>query len=113
MELKNLIGELSEKLNLDREIKIIVKPFKRKIASISHKTGTLYLNQLCLEILTEEEIKFVLAHELLHLKHGKYHTVKFEQELKKLFKIDLTETIELKLIQKLLEKKSGKITQRG
>ncbi len=102
MELDKLLKEVSDKLNLDRKIKIKIKPFKKKIASISHKTGTLYLNKICLNILTEEEIKFVIAHELLHLKHGKIHTLKFEQELRSLFSKDLTLSINWK-IKKLLK----------
>jgi predicted metal-dependent hydrolase len=97
MELKKLLKEVSEKLNLKGEYKIKVKPFKRKIASISHKTGTVYINKTCLEILTEEEIKFVIAHELLHLKHGKFHTLKFEQDLRCLFTEDLTHSINWKI----------------
>jgi predicted metal-dependent hydrolase len=102
MELDKLLKEVSDKLNLKGEFRIKVKPFKRKIASISHKTGTIYINKTCLEVLTEEEIKFVIAHELLHLKHGKIHTLKFEQELRSLFSKDLTRSINWK-IKKLLK----------
>ncbi len=97
MELRKLLEEVLGKLGLEGEFRIKVKPFKRKIASISHRTRTIYINKTCVEVLTEEEIKFVLAHELLHLKHGKFHTFKFEQELKKLFNKDLTYSISWKV----------------
>jgi predicted metal-dependent hydrolase len=97
MKVKQLLNEVMEKLNLNKDLKIKVKPLKRKVASISLRTGTLYLNELCLEILTEEEIKFVIAHELLHLKHGKFHTYRFEQELKTLFGKNLTHSINQKI----------------
>ena len=100
MKLKRLLGEVSERLNFRRDVKIRVKPLKGKVASISHRSGTIYLNKKCLEVLTEEEIKFVLAHELLHLKHGRFHTEKFERELRSLFNKDLTKTINGKMLKK-------------
>ena len=68
MKLKRLLVRIAEELNLDRDFKIKVKPFKRKLASISPKTWTIHLNTSCLDILTEVERKFIIAHELLHLK---------------------------------------------
>jgi predicted metal-dependent hydrolase len=97
MKLKSLLVEILGKLNLNKDFKIKVKPLKKKIASISPKTGTIYLNKTCLEVLTEEEIKFILAHELLHLKYGKFHTYKFERELQNLFNKDLTYSINRKI----------------
>ena len=102
MELKDLLREVLKRLNLRRDIKVRVKPLKGKVASISHRSGTIYLNKRCLEVLTEEEIKFVLAHELLHLKHGKFHTLSFEEELKNLFGKDLTKEINKKFAAKII-----------
>lgn len=103
MELKDLLREVLKRLNLRRDIRIRVKPLKGKVASISHRSGTIYLNKRCLEVLTEEEIKFVLAHELLHLKHGKFHTLDFERELIGLFGRDLTPSINRKMLMKTPE----------
>jgi len=97
VELKKLLKEVLEELNLRGEFKVKVKPFRKKIASISHRTRTIYINKTCLEVLTEEEIKFVLAHELLHLKCGKFHTIEFERKLKKLFGKDLTYLVNWKV----------------
>ena len=103
MRLKRLLAEVLDSLNLQKDIRIRVKPLKGKVASISHRSGTIYLNKRCLEVLTEEEIKFVLAHELLHLKHGKFHTEKFEKELIGLFDRDLAPSINRKMLMKTTE----------
>ena len=103
MKLKRLLGEVSKSLNLRGNVKIRIKPLKGKVASISHRSRTIYLNKKCLEVLTEEEIKFVLAHELLHLKHGRFHTLRFEKELIGLFGRDLTPLINRKMLRKTPE----------
>ena len=103
MKLKRLLGEVSERLNFQGNVKIRIKPLKGKVASISHRSRTIYLNKKCLEVLTEEEIKFVLAHELLHLKHGRFHTLRFEKELIGLFGRDLTPLINRKMSMKTPE----------
>jgi len=98
MRVRELLKEVLKELNINRKVKIKVKPLKRKIASISPKKGTIYINKRCLKILTDEEIKFVIAHELLHLEHGKFHTEKFERELIGLFGKDLTPLINQKMV---------------
>jgi len=103
MKLKQLLREVSEMLNFRRDVKVRVKPLKGKVASISHRSRTIYLNKKCLQVLTEEKIKFVLAHELLHLKHGKFHTLRFEKELIGLFGRDLTPLINRKMSRKTPE----------
>jgi len=99
LDLSLLISDLKRVLKVDRPIKVKVKSFKTKVASISHKSGTIYINKLCLEHLTEKEIKFILAHEILHLKHGKFHTKTFKKELIELFGEDLHAEIENKLME--------------
>jgi predicted metal-dependent hydrolase len=102
---KILINTINE-LNLNDKkanIKIKIKPLKRKIASISLTNKTIYINKNILPYLSDEEIRFILAHELLHLKYGKYHINEFEEEL--LFLFPNKETLLINLINKLHQKK--------
>ena len=101
-ELNQAVEELLKKISLNRKIKVKVKPMKRKIASVSHLKGIVYINSRCLEVLNREELLFVIAHELLHLKHGRFHTLAFEEELKSLFGKDLTKEINKKLSAKII-----------
>ncbi len=97
--LNKLLEDVKKELNLNYNIKIRIKPQKRKIASISLTNKIIYINKNLLPHLNEEEIKFILAHELLHLKYGKYHTNEFEQELSSLF--PNKETLLMNIINKL------------
>ena len=86
--LKQIITEAKKELSIEEEIKLSVKPMQKKIASISLNKKVLSVNKEMLKILSHEEIRFVIYHELLHLKHGKYHTVSFKKELSKYFSIE-------------------------
>jgi len=89
-EIKDLLLDAKEKLKINEEIKLSIKPMKKKVASISLINKNLLINKNFLENATSEEIKYVIFHELLHLKYGIFHTQKFKSELKKYFpEIDL------------------------
>ncbi|AAB99223.1 TPA: M48 family metallopeptidase [Methanocaldococcus jannaschii] len=104
--LNEILSNTINELNLNDKkanIKIKIKPLKRKIASISLTNKTIYINKNILPYLSDEEIRFILAHELLHLKYGKYHINEFEEEL--LFLFPNKEAILINLINKLHQKK--------
>ncbi len=103
-KINDILNNTIRELNLNdkkADIKIKIKPFKRKIASISLTNKTIYINKNVLPYLTDEEIKFIFAHELLHLKYGKYHINEFENEL--LFLFPNKEEILINIIKKLLK----------
>ena len=87
------------------KVKIRIVPMKRKIASFSFKTRTLRLNRNAVEILDEEQLKFIILHELIHLKikdinHGSL----FLEELRKHYSKEEAEQIELEIIKTLVSK---------
>lgn len=102
--LEKILNELKEKIGLEEKIQIRFKKFKRKIASISLTKKVIYLNSLFLNLLSEEEVKYLIAHELLHLKYGIIHTPKFEKELIGLCGKDLSERILMKVWRELMKK---------
>ncbi|WP_423792281.1 M48 family metalloprotease [Methanocaldococcus indicus] len=81
--LSELVEELCLTLDIKYNVKIKTKHYKRKIATVSLKDKIIYINKSLVNKLSKEELKFIIAHELLHLKYGKYHI--FDNELKKLF----------------------------
>jgi predicted metal-dependent hydrolase len=99
-EVKNLVQKLKTQLGITEKVKVRLKPYKGKVASISLTQKVIYLNSNLLDKLTPEELEYVIAHELLHLKYGIFHTEEFEKELKKLFKED----IRLRILKKFVGK---------
>ncbi|GAB6064945.1 M56 family metallopeptidase [Aquifex pyrophilus] len=93
--------KLKEKLGIKENVKVRLKPFKRKIASVSLRKNTIYLNSEVIQRLTDKELEYIIAHELLHLKYGVFHTKEFENELKKLF----DKNLELRILKRILKKK--------
>ena len=86
-EVKKLLYEAKKELGIEENVNIIIRPMKKKIASISLINKNLSIDKHFLEKASIEEVKYVIFHELLHLKHGIFHTYKFKEELKKYFQI--------------------------
>ena len=84
-EVKDLLLEAKKELKIDADIKLIIRPMKKKIASISLINKNLSINKNFLESASKEEVKYVIFHELLHLKYGVFHTYKFKSELRRYF----------------------------
>jgi len=92
-KIEKLLKELKEELGIKEEVKVRLKRFKFKVASVSLSKRVIYLNSELVKKLTDEELRYLLAHELLHLKHGSFHTARFEKELLTLCKKDLSLSI--------------------
>ena len=82
-KVKSLIEDLKIALGIDERISVKIKPMKRKKASISLIKREIRINKNLLPYMSEEEVKEVIIHELLHLKHGVFHTKEFLEDLKK------------------------------
>jgi len=105
---ENILKELKRKLNIEEEVDVKLKSFKRKLASVSLTKKVIYLNKELIPKITDEELSYLIAHELLHLKHGIYHTSEFEKELLELFGRD----IYLSLIEKHKGEETAKLRKR-
>ena len=99
-----LFRSMVKEFGLD-EVKIRIVPMKRKIASLSFKTRTLRLNRNVVEILDEEQLRFIISHELIHLRiKDVNHGSLFLEELRKHYSKEEAEQIELKIIKTLVSK---------
>jgi len=89
---------------LAKEVKLKIVPMKRKIASLSIDKGVLRLNQNVVEKLDEKELRYILLHELIHLKvNDVNHGSLFMKELEKYLEFEKTREIEIEIIKKLIQ----------
>ncbi len=85
LHLRKIALELKDSLGIERKIHIRVKPMKRVLANINIDSGVIKLNRNFVKMLSEQEIRFVIAHELLHLKYGIGHPFQMSKELENMF----------------------------
>lgn len=105
--LREILYELINKLEIKDVVKVVVAPMKHKIASLSLKTKTLRISKKAVEVLSDEELKYVLAHELIHLKiRDVNHGHLFIEELKKLYDFKDVNELEVEIIANIMDKTS-------
>ncbi len=102
--IKNLLTEIKKEIGVDKEVKLKIVPMKGKIASLSIDKGVLRLNQNVVEKLDEKELRYILLHELIHLKvNDVNHGSLFMKELEKYIEFEKTREIEIEIIKKLIQ----------
>ena len=80
--LRTILDELISLVNISHPVYIRRINFKRQIASVSFKNNFIRLNKHLADKLNPELLKYILLHELIHLKLGHpYHDKTFYQEL--------------------------------
>ena len=99
---KALLEQAKENIGVDDEVRIMLHPMKRKIASVSLKTKTIRINKNLLETLNDDELYYILVHELIHIKLSSLnHGNGFQKFLRKIYAPQDPEAIENMLIKKL------------
>lgn len=89
----------------DNDLRVVLYPMKRKIASISFKTKTIRLNKNIVQNLDDEALKYILIHELIHYKtKSTQHNTKFWEELEKLYSRGEVLEIENRIINSIYTK---------
>lgn len=105
-KLKNLLIELKKEIGVDEEVKLKIVPMKEKIASLSIDTKILRLNRNVIEKLDEDELVYILLHELIHLKvNDVNHGSLFMRELEKYLEFEKIRETEIEIIKKLILEK--------
>jgi len=93
--LKRLLEEAKSITGVDGNVRILLYPMKHKLASISLKTRTIRLNKHIALKLSEETLRYVIVHELIHLKLKTVsHSLAFHKELEKIYPASVRERIE-------------------
>jgi len=103
-QLREILKELKENLDISEDIKIELRPMKTKAASISLKKNTIRINKNIIPSLNLDCVKYLILHELTHYRlKSTYHNGDFHKQINK--KIENTEAKELerKILTSLLE----------
>ncbi|NJE04108.1 M48 family metallopeptidase [Thermococcus sp. MV11] len=102
--LEELLEQAKRLIDCHREVKVKVRPLKTSIARVSFRYGTITLDPSVLK-LEEEEILYVLVHELAHLKaETTYHSSAFWMEVEKAFPRERAKELEDNVMMKLHRK---------
>ena len=104
-KVRNILKELMQSIGIKENVKLRIVPMKYKIASFSFHTNTLRLNKKVTQILNSEEVRYILIHELIHVKtksvnHGEF----FQKELEKYYSAKEAQKLEEQIIEKLWKK---------
>lgn len=104
MDPRKILKEVIEELGLNEKIRLRRVPMKRKIASFSFKTNILRLNKNLLDLISEEELRYIIRHELVHAKvKDANHGDEFTRELQKFYTENEIKEIEENMIKKYLK----------
>nr|4JIU_A Chain A, Proabylysin [Pyrococcus abyssi GE5] len=98
---EDLLEHAKDILGYQRPVKVRIRPLKMSIARVSFKYGTITLDPAVLN-LEEEEMFYILIHELAHLKaETSYHSSSFWREVEKVFPGERAKEIEDRIMTKL------------
>jgi len=98
-KVNNILSEVKRILSIDEDFRIVLYPMKRKVASISLKSRTIRINKNVIDMLNEDQLKYILIHELIHYKLKKHnHDNDFMKELKRFYNENDIESIEKELL---------------
>lgn len=100
---KILLERARQVVGIEDNVKLVLYPMKYKVASISLKNKTIRLNKNLIESFEEDELYYILVHELIHIKLSTLnHGEDFYRMLYKLFSPEEADEIENRIIKKLI-----------
>ncbi len=100
---KTLLEHAKQILGIKDNVRLVLYPMKYKVASTSLKNKTIRLNKNLLELLEEDELYYILVHELIHIKHSTLnHGEEFYETLNKLFSPEEADEIENRIAKKFI-----------
>ena len=99
-EVRKLLEELTKIAEIEN-VRLEFRDMKRKLATTSLNRGVIRLNKMVLTF-PEELIRYILAHEIAHIKvKTRYHCKEFREILTQLIGDDI-ERLERKLIELII-----------
>ena len=99
--LEEYVEYIKERIGYKSGIEVRIRHLKASIAKTSFKDGVITLDPVVLK-LEKEEILYILAHEIAHLKSGTpYHTQSFWSEIEKIFPKEKVEEMEKRIIKRI------------
>ncbi|MCC6004246.1 MAG: DUF45 domain-containing protein [Thermofilum sp.] len=98
---EKILAEYMSQLGIGKEVKVKLKNYKVRSAFCNFKTRTIYLNSILID-LGEEVIRYLLLHELIHIKQGnRYHNNEFYRLLYKFIPPEKVDAVREQIIEAL------------
>jgi len=98
---EKILAEYVPQLGINSEVKVKLRNYKTRSAFCNLKTNTIYLNTVLLD-LGEEVARYLLLHELIHIKLGiRYHNDEFYKLLYKYIPPEKVKIIKEQIIGEL------------
>lgn len=103
-QINNILNDLKQDLGIKEKIKLEIKPMKIKAASISLNKNIIKINKSLLPQLDPQCVKYLILHELLHLKlKNTYHNNNFYEILHNKIDEEQLNEMEKKIFASLLK----------
>jgi predicted metal-dependent hydrolase len=98
---EKILAEYMSQLGIGEEVKVKLKNYKVRSAFCNLRTRTIYLNSILVD-LGEEAIRYLLLHELIHIKQGnRYHNDEFYRLLYKFISPEKVDAVRERIIEAL------------
>ncbi|MCC6065852.1 MAG: DUF45 domain-containing protein [Thermofilum sp.] len=98
---EKILAEYMSQLGIGEEVKVKLKNYKVRSAFCNLRTRTIYLNSILVD-LGEEAIRYLLLHELIHIKQGnRYHNDEFYRLLYKFIPQEKVDAVRERIIEAL------------
>jgi predicted metal-dependent hydrolase len=98
---EKILAEYMPQLGINSEVKVKLRNYKTRSAFCNLKTNTIYLNTVLLD-LGEEVTRYLLLHELIHIKQkNRYHNDEFYKLLYKYIPPEKVKIIQEQIIGEL------------
>ena len=103
-KIRLLFKELSDQLGIDGKVRLELRFMKTKAASVSIRRKVIRLNRGLIEKLQEDSLKYLILHELVHLKlRTTYHDEKFYNLIYSIFDENKTKELEEEILANLIK----------
>lgn len=103
-QIAKMLEELKDMLDMKEKIRLELRPLKTKAASVSLKRNVIRLSKGVVSGLDEEPVRYLILHELVHLKlKSIHHTNDFYRIVYSIVKEEEVKEFEEDIIAKLIE----------
>ena len=101
---RNMLEDAKKQFGIKDDIKLGFSSMKTEAASISLRTNVIRLNKNIINDLSDEEVKYLIYHELTHyVTKSKYHNYKFYKILYSKIPEDEAKKMDAKIISSILK----------
>jgi len=100
---RSLLEQAKQALGIRDSIKLVLYPMKYKVALVSLQTKIIRLNKNLIGLFTDDELYYILLHELIHIKLATLnHGEEFYKLLYTLYPPEKSEELENRIVKKLI-----------